>query len=340
MLVRDEHTPAAAAVPAVDVHAHLGRWLTADGSWMVPDVGALVATMDRCNLALLVNLDGRWGDELDANLARYDRARPGRFLTFCQLVGGMLERDGGVGELVASLERSVHAGARGLKVWKDLGLTVRAGGELVLPDDPRLAPVWDAAGALGVPVLIHVGDPAAFFEPADRHNERLEEILRHPSISLARHGPGAFRRLIEALEAVVAGHPQTSFVGAHMGCHAEDLAWVSGMLERYRNFWVDTAARAEIGRQPRAAARLVAAHPDRVLFGADIFPVDEAEYACYFRLLETADEYFPYSAGAPPAPTGRWAVSGLALEPPALARLYRANASALLGIDPPARLGR
>ena len=55
-----------------------------------------------------------------------------------------------------SLRRSVAAGARGLKVWKDLGIKVEVRGRRILPDDPMLDAVWEEAGALGVPVLIHV----------------------------------------------------------------------------------------------------------------------------------------------------------------------------------------
>ena len=68
---------------AVDAHNHLGRWLSEDGGWIIPDVGELLALMDRCNVRSLVNLDGRWGDELEANLDRFDRRHPGRFATFC-----------------------------------------------------------------------------------------------------------------------------------------------------------------------------------------------------------------------------------------------------------------
>ena len=123
-----------------------------------------------------------------------------------------------------------------------------------MPDDPLLAPVWDTAGELRLPVLIHVADPVAFFQPMDRHNERLDELLAHPSISLSSHGVAARERIIDALESVVAAHSKTQFVGAHVGCFAENLPWVSRMLDTYPNFWIDTSARSELGRQPRAAA--------------------------------------------------------------------------------------
>jgi predicted TIM-barrel fold metal-dependent hydrolase len=322
------------AVRAIDAHNHLGRWITEwvrpGGGWMIEDVGAFLALMDALDLEAVVNLDGRWGAELEANLERYDRAHPGRFLTFCHVDWGELARPE---RLVASLEASARAGARGLKVWKDLGLGVRDDrGELVLPDDPRIAPLWAAAGRLGLPVLIHTADPIAFFEPADATNERLEELAVHPEWAV--HGPGmpSFERLMEALEAVVAAHPETTFVGAHVCCCAEDLAWVERMLRTYPNLYLDFSQRiAELGRQPRAARRLFVEHADRVLFGTDELPPRRAAYETYFRFLETADEHFAYSPDPEnPWPQGRWRISALDLPPDTLRAIYRDNALRVL----------
>ena len=332
MLELPEHGVIAASVPAIDAHAHLGRWLTPDESWMAPDVDALLRVMEECNLSALVNLDGRWDRELESNLDRLDRAHPGRFYTFCHLDWRLLEERDGVDALVRSLERSARSGARGLKVWKDLGLGATIAGRRITSDDAALAPIWEAAGALGLPVMVHTGDPLAFFHPADRFNERIDELRRHPSISRAREGPTTFRRLLDAFEATVAAHPATTFVGAHVAGYPENLGWVYGVLNRYSNLFIDISARAaELGRQPRAAAALIARHPDRVLFGADLLPVDAEEYRVYFRLLETDDEHFPYSTSVPP-PQGRWNISGLALEPALLERVYARNARDLLSI--------
>jgi predicted TIM-barrel fold metal-dependent hydrolase len=324
------------AVPAIDAHNHLGRWITdwvrPGGGWMVEDVGALLALMDALDLEAIVNLDGRWGAELEANLDRYDRAHPARFLTFCHVDWGDIEEPG---RLVASLEASRDAGARGLKVWKDLGLGVRdRAGALVLPDDPRVADVWAAAGALGLPVLIHTADPLAFFAPPDAANERLEELARHPEWQF--HGPEfpSFERLLEAFEAIVAANPGTTFVGAHVACCAEDLAWVARMLDAYPNLHLDFSARiAELGRQPRAARRVFVEHADRVLFGTDAMPPQRAAYELYFRFLETADEHFAYSPDPDvPWPQGRWHISGLDLPRDVLAAIYRENARRVLGL--------
>jgi Amidohydrolase len=327
------HDVARARFPAVDAHNHLGTWLShlisPDGGWVVADVAELLATMDACNVRAIVNADGRWGEELEANLDRYDRTHPGRFATLCHLDWREAAAEDAWGSrLREGLRRSAGAGAAGLKVWKDLGLHVRdAAGDLVPPDDERLDPVWEEAGSLGLPVLIHVADPVAFFEPPDETNERLEELLVHPEWSFAddRRYP-RFRRLIDALERVVARHPHTTFVGAHVGCYAEDLTWVSRMLAAYPNFFVDIAARvAELGRQPRAAAELMKRFPDRVLFGTDAFAPTPRDFAVSFRFLETLDESFPYSDEEPP-PQGRWTISGLGLPDGVLRAVEGGNA--------------
>ena len=325
------HEVPRARFPVVDAHNHLGRWLTGDGAWAAPDVGALLADMDSSNVEALVNLDGRCGDELEANLDRYDRPHPGRFATFCHLEWSALSEPGWPERVTAGLGAAASAGAKGAKVWKNLGLQLRdERGELLLPDDERLAPVWATAGELRLPVVIHVADPVAFFDSVDASNERLEELLVHPEWSFADPHFPRFERLIDALEAVVASHPATTFIGAHVGCFAEDLTWVGRMLSTYPNFHVDIAARiAELGRQPRAARRLLVEHADRVLFGLDLFPPDPAEYAIHFRFLETEDEYFAYSTEEVP-PEGRWTISGLGLPDDVLRKIYATNARRLV----------
>jgi predicted TIM-barrel fold metal-dependent hydrolase len=329
--VTEVHHP---AHEVIDAHNHLGRWLSTE--WMAPDVGALLGLMETAHVRAVVNLDGRWGDELEANLDRYDRAHPGRFVTFCHADWSLLLDERAPSLLEEQLRRSVDAGARGLKVWKDLGLEVRDGrGRLVMPDDERLQPLFTAAGELGVPVLIHTADPIAFFAPVDRYNERLDELGAFPEWWFGGPGLPSFDVLIDSLEHVVASCPATTFIAAHVGCAAEDLARVDAMLSAYPNYVIDLSARmAELGRQPRAARRLIESHPSRVLFGTDAFPVSLDDYRGWYRFLETDDECFDYSPMDEIPPQGRWQVSALDLPKELLADLYAGNARRVLGITP------
>ena len=318
-----------AAVPVIDIHGHLGRWLT-HGDWMEPDVDITLRTMDRLNVETIVNLDGRWGAELEANLDRYDRAHPKRFMTFCHVDWSLL-RSGGADDLVRQLEISAAAGACGLKVWKDLGLTVRdRRGRRVFHDDSRLTELWDACGELRLPVLVHAADPVAFFLPADLRNERLVEILRHPPRAQQRGGIALRDRILDGFLQVVADHRRTRFIGAHLGGFAEDLGQLARHLASHENLYVDISARmSDVGRQPRAFTRLLAEHSRRVLFGSDVYPLRAADYARYFRFLETADEYFEYWTGDA-APQGNWRISGADLDGENLRDVYRDNAVSLL----------
>ncbi|MFC7496263.1 MULTISPECIES: amidohydrolase family protein [unclassified Nocardioides] len=317
-------------VPAVDAHNHVGRWLAADGGWLA-SLADVLEVMDAAGVETLVNLDGRWGSELAENLARYDAAHPGRFVTFCHVDWTLLDSGDA---LITQLGESAAAGARGLKVWKDLGLRVRDGsGRLVAPDDPRVVAVCRAAGELGLPVLIHTADPVAFFDPLDERNERIEELGVHPDWWFGGPEHPSFHELMAALHRLVGACPGTTFVGAHVGCHAEDLTAVGEALRRLPNWHVDTGGRlAEVGRQPRAFRRLVEAFPERVLFGSDCFPPELGEYRRWWRFLETDDEHFSYVDEDALPPQGRWRVSGCALPETLLRAVYRDNAQRVLGL--------
>ncbi|WP_441848033.1 amidohydrolase family protein [Microbacterium gubbeenense] len=322
-----------AIVPAIDVHNHLGRWLTDD--WCAPDVARLVDLMDETNLAAIVNLDGRWGDELEANLDRYDRAHPGRLVTFCQLDWDLLAEPHGVEAIERQLRESAARGARGVKVWKNLGLSVRGShGALVLPDAPEVVHILNVAGELGLPVLIHVADPRAFFDPLDERNERIDELSAMPQWSFAdRARFPRFDDLIESFERLLSATPGTQYIGAHVGCVVEDLDRVERLLNGAPNLSIDIAGRlAELGRQPRRFRRLVEKYPDRVLFGTDAFPLDEQDLHTHFRFLETDDESFDYAAGEDIPPQGRWAISGADIPRRLLSGLYADNARRVLGL--------
>lgn len=323
------------AVGCIDAHNHLGRWLSTDGDWIVPDVGGLLALMDECAVQAIVNLDGMAGDELQANLERLDLAHPGRFLTFCQLDWAVLAELDGEAQLLRELDDCARRGARGIKVWKNLGLTYRdADGRLLRPDDPRVVRVLTRAGELGLPVLIHTADPIAFFEPLDEFNERLDELAEVPDWWFGdRSRYPDFDTLLTAHANLVLGCPGTTFIAAHVGCCSEDLDRVEKLIERAPNYHVDLAGRmAELGRQPRRTAAFIAAHPTRVLFGTDSFPISADDYRLWFRFLESSDEGFDYAPDADIPPQGRWAVSALALPESVLASVYHDNAARLLDL--------
>ena len=226
------------------------------------------------------------------------------------------------------MELHAQAGACGLKFWKDLGLRLRdRSGELLTIDDPRLAPLFDRAQELGLFVMFHTADPAAFFLPIDARNERYEELAAHPDWGFygSRYSKDD---LLAQRDRVFARHPKTQFVAAHMGEQPEDLQALGGVLDAYPNVQLDLSARvAELGRQPFTARRFFLRYASRILFGADLLP-DIDMYRTHYRFLESEDEYFDYPSHA--SRQGRWQIYGLALPEDVLQRVYRGNALALL----------
>jgi predicted TIM-barrel fold metal-dependent hydrolase len=313
--------------PAIDAHNHLGDEF--GGGWIHWPAKDLLAVMDESGIQTLVDLDGGWGETiLEQHLDHFKAVAPDRFLHFGGVEWSRWEQHGNrFGEWAAErLRAQARRGAQGLKIWKGFGLHVRdAQGELARVDDPRLDPLWATAGELRLPVVIHVADPVAFFEPLDETNERWEELHAHPNWHFPSPPFPPFLSIVEALARLVGRHPETVFIGAHVGCYAENLQWVGLLLDRAPNFYVDIAARiAELGRQPYSARRFFLQYADRILFGTDL-PAASPMYAVYYRFLETEDEYFPYDLSDPPA-QGRWRIHGLYLPPDVLEKVYRKNA--------------
>jgi predicted TIM-barrel fold metal-dependent hydrolase len=340
-----------ARFPVIDTHTHLTMQQRQPGapgpgalSVMAPPE-ALLPVMDRKNVEVMVNLTGGIGEALATAVTTFDRAHPGRFVTFTEPSYHLAGDPGYPQRQADALVEAKGAGARGLKVLKALGLYLRDGGPdgpLVAIDDTRFDPMWDACAELELPVFIHVADPAAFFLPTDRFNERYEELSNHPDWSFHGRDFPSRKALLEARNRVIGRHPRTRFVGLHVGNNPEDLADVGESLDRHPNLSIEIGARiGELGRQPRAARRFFDRYQDRILFGTDAVPGgDETPqqvfggdlYDIYYRFLETEDEYFDY-APAPVPPQGRWKIYGLGLPEPILKKVYHDNASELLRLS-------
>jgi predicted TIM-barrel fold metal-dependent hydrolase len=304
--------------PVIDYHNHLDA----------QSPQAVLRVMDACGVEKIVNITMRNGLAAIDSIDRFHRAAPDRFATIGWMDWTGIERSNFTQLSLDRLERMVEHGACGIKFWKDLGLTVRdASGALLRIDDERLAPIFEKAAELGIPVMFHTADPDAFFTPIDQYNERYEELAAHPDWSFCA-SPVSKDSLLEQRNRVFARHPRTTFVAAHVAEKSEDLGYVAKLLESYPNLYIDISARTpELGRQPYTAREFILKFADRILFGTDLLP-DVDMYRLYYRFLETADEYFEYPSHA--SRQGRWNIYGLFLPPAVLEKVYRSNALKLL----------
>jgi predicted TIM-barrel fold metal-dependent hydrolase len=312
------HEVQCAKFPVIDYHNHLDSKSPDD----------VLRVMDACGVEKCVNITMQVGDKAIEMVRKFRRAEPKRFATIGWMDWSGVERSDFTQESLDRLQRLADEGIVGIKFWKDLGLTVRdAAGQLMRVDDDRLAPLFDKAAELGIPVMFHTADPDAFFTPIDEHNERYEELAAHPDWGF--HGvPVTKAELLAQRDRVIARHPKTTVVCAHLAEKGEDLAYVSHLLDSNPNLYLDISARTpELGRQPYTARRFMIKYADRILFGTDLLPEIDM-YRLYYRFLETDDEYFDYPTHA--SRQGRWNVYGLYLPDDVLEKLYRKNALKLL----------
>ena len=340
-LIREEHIPEKAAFPVIDAHNHL---------WGDKEVESLVNTMDAVGVVCFANLTANariafegggyvvrqksFESFLEACANRY----PGKFygftmVNFANPVSEPLfeNSESFVEEAICLLREHVALGARGLKVLTELGMHYRdASGKLISVDDPRLSEIWEEAGRLGVPVLIHQSNPVGLFDPASPENEHYETLVKYPSWSYSDPVFPRKAELLERRDNLVRGHPNTTFILPHVANFAENLGYVSDLLEENPNVYIDFSSRIdELGRQPYSAREFFIRFQDRILFGTDT-PVSVEVYRCYFRFLETFDEYF-----FPPDYDGtferrRWAIYGLGLPREVLTKIYYQNALCII----------
>ena len=320
------HQVTRAKFAVVDVHTHTND---ARGIGDRVDPKEMVERMDRLNVKTVVVLTGGWGDDLQKIVDTMVKPYPGRFTVMTQIDWSKIDDPNFSQLMVKQVDDSVRRGARGLKILKELGLGVRdASGKLIPVDDPRLDPVWEECGRLGIPVFIHVADPEAFFHPIDANNERYEELIEHPDWSF--YGPQfpSIQELMAQRDRMFAKHPHTTFAALHFGSWPENLDFVEQTLEKFPNVMIETGAReGELGRQPRRVRRLFLKYPDRIMFGTDEGASEEM-YHNYFRWLETEDEYFPY---AQYPGQGRWMIYGLGLPDDVQEKVYHKNAERVFG---------
>lgn len=322
-LVVPVHEVTKAKYPFVDIHSH-------QRSMSAQSLKGLVADMDVMNEAIMVNLSGGSGSKLAESVDNIAKNYPNRFVVFANVDFDGAGKPGWTEKTVAQLEVDIKKGARGLKVFKSLGLrNVDSDGKRLAVDDMRLDPIWAKCGELGVPVLIHSADPKSFWDDMNADNERWLELKTHSRRKRSDTDPAPWQQIIDEQHHVFKKHPKTKFISAHMGWYANDLQQLGGFLDDMPNMYVGIAAViAELGRQPQNAREFFIKYQDRILFGKDSWKPEE--FPTYFRVLETNDEYFPYYKKY----HAFWAMYGLNLPDEILKKVYYKNALSLVpGLD-------
>jgi predicted TIM-barrel fold metal-dependent hydrolase len=330
-----------AKFPVVDINLHLSSAFQTEADREVLSPENLIQSMDSVGVAMVFNSDVQGGD-LEEVLNRYSRKYPKRIKNLWPTgFPPGINSNERLADLPKHLEDAIKMGAIGEgELWKNLGLTARdETGKVLAVDDTRIDPLWAKAGEIGVPVLWHMGDPAPMFQPVNSFNERYIELRRYPEWSY--YGPGIPSRetIMKGRENVLRKHPNTIFIGCHMGWNSDDLSYAGYLLDTYPNYYLDLSTTlSELGRQPITTRKFFIKYQDRILFGTDggsLFNVKgwtvEKFYRAYFEFLETDNEYIDYPMqGA--INQGSWKIYGINLPDSVLQKIYYKNAEKLYNI--------
>lgn len=318
-LVVPEHKTPRAKFPLIDIHSH--------HSTMTPEyVDKLIKEMDSINLRVIVNLSGGSGERLKQVVTAMKGRYPDRFVVFANVMTNDINEPGFGQRAAARLAEDVKNGAQGLKIFKNFGMDLKyKNGDRVKVDDPEWDPIWAKCAELGIPVLIHVAEPDAFFLPIDKNNERWLELKQFPGRARPPEKYPPFETLMTERNHMLAKNPKTKFILAHMGYHGNNLERLGKLFDTYPNAYVDVAAvLAEIGRQPYTARDFFIKYQDRLIFGKDIY--EPSEYTYYFRVFETRDDYIEYYRRR----HAFWRMYGLYLPDEVLKKVYYKNALRLV----------
>lgn len=329
-LIVPVHEVPRAKFPVVDFHGH-PRLNSPEA------IEQVVAAMDRLNLQVIVQAQPSSGEALVRAIEAVRAAGYADRFVFFASVNLRNVGPGSGAQIAAQLEADVAAGAVGIgEIMKGFGLSTRkADGTRLAMDDPELDVVWETAGRLGIPVFVHTGDPAEFFEPLDFNNERWLEMAIYPNRQFndkSRYPD--FDDLMAERDRLLGRHPNTTWVLAHMGWHTQDLGHLGEIFDRFPNVNAEVGAVLyDLGRQPRFAHDFFVKYQDRILFGKDSFAPDEYPY--YWRVFETNDEYFDYYRGY----HAFWKMYGMGLPDDVLQKVYSGNALRIIPRMPTAGFG-
>ena len=312
--------------PFIDVHSH---------HWNMPimNLDNLIEEMDSLNMKYQINLSGSGlavfsgkQDLMDLNLSKsinnVKKNYPERFGVFVNLDLSRIGRKDFKLNTEKYLLNASKIGATGLKIYKNLGLNLKDGeGNRVKVDDDRLQFIWEKCAELNLPVLIHSGEPIAFFQNIDKYNERWLHAKQRPSSFRPSDKYPSFEIVMSEQYNMFKKNPKTTFINAHMGWYGNNLSKLDQQLIDLPNVYVEFGAVInELGRQPVSARKFFIKHQDRILFGKDNY--NKEEYYLYFQVLETSDEYIEYFRKR----HGLWRLYGLNLPDSVLKKVYHQNA--------------
>ncbi len=304
----------------IDAHSH-------DYALTDEEIRKWIETQKKCGIEKTHIMHCEWIGRPFEEIVRNYGPYKDHFAFWCCFDYTGFDKPGWEKHALESLNRAWELGAVGVGEMDDKGFgdtyARPVSGKGIHLDDPRLRPLIERCGELGMPINIHVAEPIWMYQPLDNHNDGLLNGATW-AIDTTQEGCYDYEELMQSFERALKAYPNTTFIACHYLNMTQDLERLGALLDRYPNFYIDLAGRlAESTVTPRATRRFLIKYADRVLYGTD--NGTEADmYQLSFRLLETEDEHI-YN----PNFGYHWSYSALNLPDDVLKKIYHDNATRL-----------
>jgi len=182
-------------------------------------------------------------------------------------------------KIISELEKGIADGPVGVKLWKNIGMTVRnRDGKFIMADDPGMKPVIDFIKNRNLPVTGHLGEPRNCWLPLEQMTIKGDRsyFTENPQYHMFLHPEyPSYEDQINARDHLLELHPDLKFIGCHLGSLEYDVDELAKRLEKYPNLAVDMAARISHLQYQTVADRekvrnFCIKYQDRLMYGTDM----------------------------------------------------------------------
>ncbi|MGB6489138.1 MAG: amidohydrolase family protein [Steroidobacteraceae bacterium] len=260
-----------AHVQKVDAHMHI---------WGPANLVVAEAARDGFHI-LTINVDNPEHGPVPRQLhdaASLRRRYPGRVAFAGTFQAAGFNEPGWSGEALREINTALAQGAVGVKIWKNFGMIVRdSSGRYVLPDDPRLEPIYSMLQREHIVLLGHLAEPLDCWLPYSKMIVKgdVDYYREHPQYYMYLHPerPG-HDAILAARDRMLAAHPELRFDALHLASLEWDVDRIAAFLDRFPQADVDMAARIgqleyQAETHPDKVRRFFMRYQDRILYGTD-----------------------------------------------------------------------
>lgn len=312
----------------IDAHSHI----VGDDEEML----SLLATLDVHCFNICVAHVGLSHDVQRCNYADIARKHPERYQWITTFEVPDFDDPDYVDRVRAQLDQDFANGAIGCKVWKNIGMEIRTpDGDYMQVDHPLLTPIFEHIAYCDRPLLAHVGEPYACWQPLDFDSPHAGYYATHPQWHMYRRPDApSYQHISDAFDRLLERHRNLRIIGAHLGSQEYDLSLIARRMDRNPHYAVDTGARNyDLAFTDRnTVIHFMEQYSERVLFGIDLgMPASgdqdsRQRQALMRRYEQELDEALRYYGSAETVVMRERQIDGLDLDTAIQERLFRDNA--------------